>query len=80
MAEEAVPKAQTRIRIQTATGAHDILTDAPPLAFMRLVKGDGFLYLQNPNRVIPYHAIVQFEEIEPMQAAALATWAPGGQA
>lgn len=76
MTDEKLP--QNHIRVQTLAGTHDLLTDAPLMVFTKLVAGDGFLYLTNPERTIPYHAVVELQLVS--QPPAVATMTSAGNA
>jgi len=79
MNEASAPPVQTTLRAQTLTGAHDLnIGTMPPVAFLNMVRGAGCLVLANPERYIPYHAIVQFEVLPASPGSALAQWLPTG--
>lgn len=76
----APTKQPSHLRIYTAMGTHDMLIETMLLVFVKLVKGDGFLYLEKPTRIIPWHDIRQFEIVDDAQHSGLAVWQPGGMA
>lgn len=70
----------TLIRVTCLTGIHyDLLVTAPFAVFVSVVRGDGGLLLSDPRRIIPYHAIADFQELTPDQGTpGLATWQSQG--
>lgn len=65
----------THVRVHTLAGTYDVtIGGTPVIPFIKLVKGDGFLVLTNPESYIPFHAIVKFEIVGDDQVSRLAAW------